>query len=602
MLKNCFLSSKPSRHVNSLITRNGNLKRSIPLCINMIMKRFNHAKLISDSKLFEKAIKFPNHPAIITNDTKHHHQHHMEQKTYSQLLHDSGLVANKLIELHHEHFSNNNSNITNNKEEELKLLTNQKICFLFDPGYSYVVNLWAIWRTNAIAVPLCNTHPTNELKYYIENCECSVVIYQKERKTALEPLFKEMAGKVKFVEYDPEHWLKGNENTELKVIKNRSNEKEDGALIIYTSGTTSLPKGVVHTYSNVNSQITCLTDSWKWTENDHILHVLPLHHVHGLINALACALYVGATVQFCKFHPEIVWQKLTNSQQSTNSDFKKKINVFMAVPTIYVKLLHYYENLKEEQKKQYSNEISKLRLMVSGSAALPVPIFQQWKKITGHSLLERYGMSEIGMALSNHYEESKRKMGFVGFPLPGVEVKIVDAETESIEITKPNEPGELLIKGPNVFKEYYNKPDATKKSFTEDGWFKTGDTSLFDEEGYYKICGRSSVDIIKSGGYKISALDIERVILGNEKIKECAVVGVPDEEYGERIGAIIVNGMKDNQEPITLEELQKWCSQELAKYKLPTVLIVIPKGEEIPKNAMGKVNKKQLIKHFFPQH
>jgi len=185
-------------------------------------------------------------------------------------------------------------------------------------------------------------------------------------------------------------------------------------------------------------------------------------------------------------------------------------------------------------------------------------------------------------------------MGFVGFPLPSVEVKIVDAETKST-ITNPNEPGDLLIKGPSTFKEYFNRPEATKKTFTEDGWFITGDTALFDEFGYYKICGRTSVDIIKSGGYKISALDIERVILGNGKVKECAVVGIPDEEYGERIGALLV--LHDN-ESMTLVELQDFCSKELAKYKLPTRLLVLPKGEEIPKNAMGKVSKKPLIKLF----
>ena len=360
---------------------------------------------------------------------------------------------------------------------------------------------------------------------------------------------------------------------------------------MYTSGTTGNPKAVVLTFSNILAQANILCSEWEWTEKDMILHLLPLHHVHGLINALTCPLYCAATIEFLKFNPEQVWKKLTNSDKKPD---EKHINVFMAVPTIYVKLIHYYDELSHKTQKHYTEQVEKLRLMVSGSAALPTSVYSKWKKISHHNLLERFGMSEILMAISNPMDKEKRKMGCVGFPLPTVQVKIVDFDTRE-EITKPNEPGELLVKGPSIFKEYLGRPDATRKAFTEDGYFITGDSVLIDEEGYYKICGRLSSDIIKSGGYKISALDIERVILDMSKIKECAVLGVPDEEYGERVGALI---SLHKGQTLTLKELQDFCSRDLAKYKIPTRLIVLPEGEEIPKNAMGKVAKKPLIKLF----
>ena len=197
-------------------------------------------------------------------------------------------------------------------------------------------------------------------------------------------------------------------NLPLKVVDIKQNDKDQGALIIYTSGTTGSPKAVVYTYSNLLNQIACLCKAWEWTEKDHILHCLPLHHVHGIINALCCPLYSAATVQFVKFHSDIVWNKLTNLDPH-QKEIAKEVNVFMAVPTIYVKMIHFYDDLSKETQQLYSNEIKRMRLMVSGSAALPSPVFTKWKNITSHPLLERYGMSEIGMALSNLYkpEESR---------------------------------------------------------------------------------------------------------------------------------------------------------------------------------------------------
>jgi malonyl-CoA/methylmalonyl-CoA synthetase len=262
------------------------------------------------------------------------------------------------------------------------------------------------------------------------------------------------------------------------------------------------------------------------------------------------------------------------------------LNVFMAVPTIYFKLIAYWESLPTDQQTALTECMKKFRLMVCGSAALPVTVMEKWKLISGHTLLERYGMTEIGMALSNHYE-GERKAGYVGLPLPGVQICLAD---EQYNLVKDGEPGEILVKGKNVFNEYWNKPEATAETFTKDGWFKTGDIAIV-EDGYYRIMGRSSVDIIKSGGYKISALEIEEVLRTHEDIDDCAVVGIADDEWGELIVCALVpsNGSVDT------ASLNAWLRERMAPYKTPRKYLVI---DELPRNAMGKVTKNDVKKRF----
>ena len=259
-----------------------------------------------------------------------------------------------------------------------------------------------------------------------------------------------------------------------------------------------------------------------------------------------------------------------------------------------------------------------VRLMVSGSAALPTPVLDQWQKISGHVLLERYGMSEIGMALTNPYEQDSRKPGHVGNPFPSVNVRlvktgtddqvIVEGDSESSKMHRDIESGDknvdivgdLQVKSSSVFRCYYNKPDATKKEFTSDGWFKTGDTAQYvpspsiTGEGTFKILGRSSVDIIKSGGYKIGALEVERILLEHPNIKDVAVCGVEDITYGQKVAAVIV--LNQTNSSIELTELRSWCKDKMPHYTMPTVLKIM---DELPRNAMGKVNKKELIKVAF---
>jgi malonyl-CoA/methylmalonyl-CoA synthetase len=347
-------------------------------------------------------------------------------------------------------------------------------------------------------------------------------------------------------------------------------------MILYTSGTTGSPKGVVTTHQNIEAQITSLTSSWGWSQDDHILNILPLHHVHGIVNVLCCALYSGACCEFLsRFEPDKVFEVFC----------RQEVNLFMAVPTIYYKLIARWNELPVDQQQRISTVLKGFRLMVSGSAALPISVLDAWKQISGHVLLERYGMTEVGMAISNPYR-GERKPGFIGQPLPGVRVRLADEDNRPVS---EGQAGEIQIKGPNVFIEYWGKPEATRESFTPEGWFKTGDIAIY-EEGCYRILGRNSVDIIKSGGYKISALEIEEVLRTHPQIKDCAVVGVPDDEWGELVAASLI--LKDRKEIDTVE-LSGWLKEQLPSYKIPRKYIF---QDDLPRNVMGKVSKNDLKK------
>lgn len=265
---------------------------------------------------------------------------------------------------------------------------------------------------------------------------------------------------------------------------------------------------------------------------------------------------------------------------------ERDYTLFMAVPTIYSRLIRTWDEAGEAEKETMSLACRRMRLMVSGSAALPVSTLDKWKEISGHVLLERYGMTEIGMALSNPLR-GERRPGRVGTPLPGVDVRLAGESGNEIE---GEGAGEILVRGKNVFVGYWNNPGATREAFTGDGWFKTGDVAERDAEGSYRILGRSSVDIIKSGGYKISALEIEEALREHPRIEECAVVGLEDEEWGERVcAAVVMSGDEDT------ESLREWLRERIAHYKIPSRIIMV---EELPRNPMGKVVKPDVRELF----
>jgi malonyl-CoA/methylmalonyl-CoA synthetase len=277
-----------------------------------------------------------------------------------------------------------------------------------------------------------------------------------------------------------------------------------------------------------------------------------------------------------RFDANAVWNRIASGS----------LTLFMAVPTIYRKLVAAWEASSPERQQQLSESAARMRLMVSGSAALPVSTLERWQKITDHTLLERYGMTEIGMALSNPYR-GDRIPGTVGKPLPRVEVRLVD---ESGQPAPGSAAGEIEVRGPNVFAEYWNNEEATRAAF-RDGWFRTGDTAVV-ENGVYRILGRTSIDIIKTGGHKVSALEIEELLLRHPAIAECAVVGAPDAEWGERIAAAVILRPHSS---LTLETLRNWCKQRISVHKAPSRLLIV---EALPRNAMGKVVKAAITEMF----
>jgi malonyl-CoA/methylmalonyl-CoA synthetase len=444
-------------------------------------------------------------------------------------------------------------------------LREARVAFMVGPGLDYVATLWGIWRSGGVAVPLCLSHPAPALEHVLRDTGASAILCTPAYMNVLAPL----ADTFRVPLISIREIREAQEKNDPEISPDRR------ALILYTSGTTNLPKGVVTTHRNLAAQIQTLVEAWQWSRQDHTLCVLPLHHVHGIINVVSCSLWAGAR---CEFLPDF------DAQEVYRSFLQGQVNVFMAVPTIYFKLIAAWEKLGVLEQDQVADELRKMRLMVSGSAALPVSVMERWQAISGHRLLERYGMTELGMAISNPYA-GERRAGSVGMPLPGVQVRLCDEKDQLVS----GEPGEIQVRGDNVFLEYWGQPDATRKAFTSDGWFKTGDVAVL-EDGYYRIMGRSSVDIIKSGGYKISALEIEETLRTHPQIQDCAVVGIDDEEWGEVVAAALLT----NQE-LDLAALRNWLKERIPGYRIPRKFVLV---QELPRNAMGKVTKNDVKKLF----
>lgn len=501
--------------------------------------------------IFAQAEKHLEKTAVISDGTTY---------TYSQLLDASKAFASTLLDKNTD-------------------LNEAQVAYMVNPGFDYVRVQWGIWRAGGVAVPLCLTYPLPSLRYTIENSGSSIVVVSPEFEDLLKPLCEELGLrllKTSFSRLATSYSRLATSDSRLTTSDSRLPTVPDSrrAMMLYTSGTTNLPKGVVSTHANLNAQISTLIDAWRWTSADYSICILPLHHIHGVINIVSCSLWAGAT---CQFLPSF-------SAEALFTIFKKgQLNVFMAVPTIYYKLITHWESLSDMDQKEMTYILSKFRLMISGSAALPVSVMERWKTISEHSLLERYGMTEIGMALSNPYD-GPRVPGHVGYPLPGVQVRLADEEDNVIPGT---EIGEIQVKGANVFSEYWQKPESTAESFTKDGFFKTGDIATMGELGGYRILGRNSVDIIKSGGYKISALEIEEVLRTYPGIDDCCVVGVENDEWGELVSAAIVC-----KEDLDTKALNAWMREQMPAYKTPRAYHRL---EELPRNAMGKVTKKDVV-------
>jgi malonyl-CoA/methylmalonyl-CoA synthetase len=445
-------------------------------------------------------------------------------------------------------------------------LEEARVAFLVPPGFHHVAVQWGIWRAGGIAVPLAVSHPPPELEYVIRDADARLVV-AADGPAPLAPIAESAGARL----LTTAEALAASPERLPPVAADRR------AMMVYTSGTTGKPKGVVTTHANIEAQVTSLIEAWGWTAEDRILEVLPLHHVHGIVNVVACALWSGAVCEMhAHFDADATWEAIAS----------RRLTLFMAVPTIYRRLIATFDAAPPERQRAMSEGARGMRLMVSGSAALPVQTLERWRAITGHTLLERYGMTEIGMALGNPLV-GERRPGSVGLPLPMVDVRVVD---ETGTPVPPGTPGEIEVRGPTVFLEYWRRPEATRAAF-KGGWFRTGDTAVV-EDGRWRILGRSSVDIIKTGGYKVSALEIEEVLRAHPAIAECAVVGVADEEWGERIS---VAAELRKGKVLEIEALKDWAKERLAPYKVPRALVCV---DALPRNAMGKVMKPDVARLF----
>jgi malonyl-CoA/methylmalonyl-CoA synthetase len=451
-------------------------------------------------------------------------------------------------------------------------LAEDRVAFLAAPGFMHVAAQWGIWRAGGIGVPLPVLSPPADLEFLIRDSGAAIVICDAAAIEPLQPI-AERAGIRLVSTTELERAPTAQPDSDPAVEKHRR------ATMVYTSGTTGRPKGVVATHANIEAQIESLVQAWEWTSADRTLLVLPLHHVHGIINIVGCALWSGAVLEMHpRFDVELAWARMASGE----------LTVFSAVPTIYHRLIQSWDATTSDVQQVRREGCWAMRLMMSGSAALPRQVLERWKAISGHVLLERYGMTEVGMAFSNPLR-GERRIGFVGGPLPRVEARLVNERGEE---PADGDPGEVYLKGPGVFSEYWQRPEETRDAFA-DGWFKTGDIAVRDQ-GSYRLLGRSSIDIIKSGGDKISALEIEEVLRTHPSIAECAVIGVEDAEWGQRVCAAIE--ARPGCE-LGLTELREWAKSRMAPYKIPKNILCVSK---LPRNAMGKVLKPELATFFAP--
>ena len=409
----------------------------------------------------------------------------------------------------------------------------------------------ACLRAGFVYHPLNPAFQTEELKFFLNDAEPKVIVCDAENESIVRALadttdvltLSSLASKGKGSEH----------------FESVQRGADDLAALLYSSGTTGVPKGIMLTHGNLLSNAEALVDAWGFSKDDRLLHALPVFHIHGLFVAINCVLLSGASMR---------WLPRFDAAQVI--EFLPECTVMMGVPTYYTRLLQ-QENFSE-------NACTRMRVFISGSAPLLEETFRNFETRSGHRILERYGMTETGMNTSNPLH-GVRKPATVGLSLPGIELRIAD------------DVGELQVRGPNVFKGYWNLPDRTVEEFTDDGFFRTGDLGQIDDDGYVSIVGRAK-DLVISGGINIYPREVELYLDELPGVNESAVIGVPHADFGEAVIAIVV--AKDDA-MLTENELIQASSQDLANYKVPKRVVFV---EELPRNAMGKIEKGRLRESF----
>lgn len=423
---------------------------------------------------------------------------------------------------------------------------------------------FACLRAGFVYHPLNMGYKKAELEYFVGNAEPAVIVCDEANEADLRDI-AEAAGVAQL------HTLNVDSSGSLSLLANRAadqfetvvSERDDLAALLYSSGTTGVPKGIMLTHGNLLANTRTLVDAWGFTDQDTLLHALPIFHVHGLFVAVGCVMLSGA---------DMVWFEAYDAGKALAS--LGECTVMMGVPTFYTRLL--------AEAELTADACRNVRLFVSGSAPLLEETFVEFEQRTGHRILERYGMTETNMNTSNPLN-GERKPGTVGPPLPGVEVRVVDDEGSVLPV---GENGNLQVKGDNVFVGYWRMPDKTAEDFTEDGYFNTGDVARIDSDGYVAIVGRAK-DLIITGGLNVYPKEVELVIDDLAGVKESAVIGVPHADFGEGVVAVVV---RDGDEA-TAEGIRNACRESLADFKVPKTVIFI---NELPRNTMAKVQKNVL--------
>ncbi len=366
------------------------------------------------------------------------------------------------------------------------------------------------------------------------------------------------------------------QNLPSDILGGGTPSDDDVAMLIYTSGTTGKSKGVALTHRAVEANTRAMMELWQFNAADRLVLALPLFHVHGLCLGVAGALLTGFT---------LLLEDRFDAARVVEAFANEGATAFMGVPTMYVRLLEHLEAHPEG-----AEALRKARLFTAGSAPLPAADFDEFRERTGHAILERYGMSETLFTLSNPYA-GERRPGTVGLPVPGCSVRLVDDDGCDV---REGETAEILVKGQGLMSGYWGREADTAAVF-RDGWFLTGDVARRDADGYVTILGRKSVDVIKSGGYKISAREIEDVLRRHPAVKDVAVVGLPDRVWGQRIAAavVLVEARDEDASKRVCEEIGAFAASCLADFKKPRDLRAVT---ELPRNALGKVQKHLLVK------
>jgi len=426
----------------------------------------------------------------------------------------------------------------------------------------------AVQRASLVYLPLNNAYQQAEIEYFIGDAEPAVVVCAPKDFTWISRIAFRQGTKNVFTLSDDRSgslleraaWMSDEHTPAVSGA-------DDLAAILYTSGTTGRSKGAMLTHGNLVSNARVLKDYWGWQAGDALLHVLPIFHVHGLFVASHGALLNGSKmIWFSRFDPKAAIARFADA------------TVFMGVPTLYTRLL--------AEPALQRNACAHMRLFISGSAPLQVETFDAWRERTGHTIVERYGMSETVMLTSNPYREQdgERRRGTVGSPLPGVQVRVRD---DAGSPCPAGEIGGIEVKGPNVFAGYWRMPDKTKEEFTADGWFKTGDVGKVDERDYVTIVGRSK-DLVITGGYNVYPAEVEGFINELPGVAESAVVGLPHPDFGEGVVAVVVPKPGNQLDGAAIVSALK---DRIANFKVPKRVFVV---NELPRNTMGKVQKNLL--------